>query len=184
MKTTSIVPDEAIAEACASLRYALLQIADLVRRVDEEQYTRAPLGPLRSSLGSHVRHTLDHVRTLTRGASSGQIDYDARERDTDIERCPAAALNHLEQLLKKLEPLASLPPETPWTLVAQVRECGTPLTMSTTPLREAVFVLSHTIHHCALIGVAAHAMGLATSPKFGLAPATLTFEARPDTCAH
>ena len=39
--------------------------------------------------------------------------------------------------------------------------------------RQLAFLLSHTIHHCALIAVMMRLRGLATPPGFGLAPATL-----------
>ena len=39
--------------------------------------------------------------------------------------------------------------------------------------RELGFLLSHTIHHCALIAVMMRLRGLATPPGFGVAPATM-----------
>ena len=39
--------------------------------------------------------------------------------------------------------------------------------------RELQFLVSHTVHHDALIAAAARALGVATEPDFGIAPSTL-----------
>ena len=48
-----------------------------------------------------------------------------------------------------------------------------PLEADTTFVREVVFVLSHTVHHNALIGVMAKTLGVPLPPYFGYAPSTI-----------
>ena len=52
-----------------------------------------------------------------------------------------------------------------------------------TPGRELGFVLSHTVHHNALIAVIAAAVGAAVPPGFGYAPATVAHH-RSRACAR
>ncbi len=50
---------------------------------------------------------------------------------------------------------------------------GVPVQVETTVGRELAFVLSHTIHHNALIGVMAAMLGVPVPDRFGYAPSTL-----------
>src|SRR4051794_30311839 len=71
----------------------LRQLGSVVASLEDAQYTQRPVGVVDSSVGGHVRHCLDHVRTLISGIESGTIDYDQRRRGTPVEtsRCCALA---------------------------------------------------------------------------------------------
>lgn len=162
-----------------ALVQVLNQIELLLMNISPEQYVQNPVGPVKSAVAPHVRHALDHVNAWLIASRTGTLDYDARQRNTDIERSPAAALARLrEQVLD----LRALTPDSPaaatalWTLLAQVTEGGEPLHFTTTPARELAFVLSHTIHHNAVLGIMARQLGVTLPEKFGYAPATLTHE--------
>jgi uncharacterized damage-inducible protein DinB len=55
--------------------------------------------------------------------------------------------------------------------------------VETTVGRELVFVLSHTVHHNALIAVMARTLGVSVPDRFGYAPSTLAHLERP-ACAQ
>src|SRR5687767_4749402 len=75
----------------------LAQLFDLIESLSDEQYVRRPVGVVESSIGLHVRHCLDHVRALLASAATGRLDYDVRERGTDIESNRSAALDTITE---------------------------------------------------------------------------------------
>jgi len=56
---------------------------------------------------------------------------------------------------------------------AMVSSCLPPTEVETTAGRELAFVLSHTIHHNALIDVMARTLGVPVPDRFGYAPSTI-----------
>jgi hypothetical protein len=54
-----------------------------------------------------------------------------------------------------------------------VSSAGPPVEVETTLGRELAFVLSHTVHHNALIDVIAKTLGVLVPDRFGYAPSTI-----------
>jgi uncharacterized damage-inducible protein DinB len=147
------------------------QLYDVIDRLGDEQYTRKPIGVITSTIGAHVRHCLDHVRELLRVAHGRELDYDRRERGTEIETRRAAALELISELRQQLPELdASDRPIQVSTLLAADQP---PVVVRSSVAREVAFVLSHTIHHHALIGVMVKLLGGWLPDKFGYAPSTV-----------
>lgn len=178
-ETTSPPRCDALLPTRDALVQVLRQIESLLIAISPEQYVQNPVGPVKSAVAPHVRHALDHVNAWLIASRTGTLDYDARQRNTDIERSPAAALARVREQVRDLQ---SLTPDTStevsplWTLLAQVTEGGTPLHFATSPARELAFVLSHTIHHNAILSIMTRQLGITPPDKFGYAPATLTYE--------
>jgi uncharacterized damage-inducible protein DinB len=154
----------------------LHQLFDLVESLTAEQYARKPVGVVASSVGGHVRHNLDHIDALLRGLRAGEVNYDRRDRGTEVERDRRAALGEILRLEKELA-------ELPWgevphllTLSALVAPDLPPTRVVTSPERELVFVVSHTVHHNALIGVMVKLLGAGVPAEFGYAPSTLAHQ--------
>lgn len=151
----------------------LRQLFDLVESLTAEQYTRKPVGVVTSSIGGHVRHNLDHVDALLRGLRSGVVCYDHRDRGTEVERDRRAALG---EILRLEHELAAVPwAEVPHllTLSALVAPDLSPTRVVSGPERELAFVVSHTVHHNAIIGIMAKLIGADLPAEFGYAPSTL-----------
>jgi uncharacterized damage-inducible protein DinB len=151
----------------------LHQLFDLIETLTDEEYTRKPVGVVESSIGGHVRHNLDHVEALLRGLRSGKVCYDHRDRGTDVECDRVAALGSILRLERELLTF-------PWdelshlvTLSALVSPDHPPVLTLTSPERELAFVISHTIHHNALIAVMVKLLGVGVPADFGYAPSTL-----------
>ena len=161
----------------------LQQLQAVVGCLRDEQYARRPVGVVQSSIGGHVRHCLDHVGALLRGIDAGVLDYDARERGTPIETDRAAALDAIRSLRAQLR---GLPPdilEQPIRLSVMMTSDGPAIRVGTTIGREMAYVLSHTIHHNALIGTMVKILGGWLPDRFGYAPATLAY-LKSDPCAR
>ncbi|MDY3558767.1 DinB family protein [Gemmata sp. JC673] len=151
----------------------LRQLSDLIETLTDDEYTRAPVGVVESSIGGHVRHALDHIAALLRGLPTGRLSYDRRDRGTDVERDRRAALEAVRRLEAELLAFewAALP--RPVALESLVSPDRPPALALTSPERELAFVLGHTVHHNALIRVAVKLLGADVPADFGYAPSTL-----------
>ncbi len=161
----------------APLRGLLEQIDAFVAALPDGLYDAAPPAHLAGSIGGHVRHCLDHVAALTACPDQPTLDYDHRERGTAIERDPAAARDAVRRLSQQLEPLDAMDAETPLHATLALTPQHPTRDYATTLGREVAFVLSHTVHHQALLAAAAKAAGLTVPDGFGVAPATLAHRA-------
>jgi hypothetical protein len=133
---------------------------------------------LGASIGGHLRHNLDHYACFLRGLSAGRIDYDDRERAPDIETDPAAATAALQRAAIGLRgvPGPALDREVEVRMDTGESE-ERPWTRSTVR-RELQFLLSHTVHHYALIAMICHLHDRPVTEDFGVAPSTLKFRRR------
>lgn len=185
-------PAAAQAEPLSDFTRALFAIhatlqnhARVLAQLSASDYTKNPVGPVKSSIASHTRHTLDHVEALLHAIELGVINYDHRERNTSVETDLPSAMAAVDDLLNRLSRAAKTPPtpDTRWIMSSIFTEGGKPAVLATTPVREAAFVLSHTIHHQAILGIMARALGVMLPERFGYAPSTPLTTPEPTTCA-
>ena len=162
-------------QSVASLRAVLGQVFDVVEALDDEQYARRPVGPFESSIGGQVRHCVDHFQALFPGVESGRVDYDKRERGTSVETNRAAALETLRHIDERLCDLEGAPLDQPIELTVMVLSDADPIKAPSSLGREMAFVLSHTIHHNAMIAAMAKIMDASIPDQFGYAPSTIAF---------
>ncbi len=88
------------------------------------------------------------------------------------ETDPAAALRQIVHLKEALDAWSTRALEEPIRVTSMVSPSGDVLTGWSTLARELAFVVSHTIHHQAMIGVLLSLHGLAVPERFGHSPAT------------
>ena len=168
--TTSIDP-QLIEDNLAVLR----QGRALLDALDDGGYTRNAPSLSLSGVGPHLRHVLDfYARFLgaleTAGAGEhARIDYDLRDRDERIERDPVHAGAVLDATAARL---AGLTRGVAAGAFVEVKSDGSPWIPSTVD-RELQSLVSHTVHHYALIAVAVRAYGGDPGTEFGVAPSTL-----------
>ena len=161
----------------------LHQLFDLVETLTDEEYTRKPVGAVESSIGGHVRHNLDHVAVLLRDLPTGRVCYDRRDRGTDVECDRVAALDAILRLERALLTFAwgDVPPLV--VLSALVAPDLPPVLVLTSAERELAFVVSHTIHHNALVRVMGKSIGADVPADFGYAPSTVAHR-KTHTCVR
>jgi hypothetical protein len=159
----------------------------LMKQLDPAVYTRKHASCYGSTIGGHVRHNLDHFLCLEQGLSSGSIDYDARARDEFLEIDPGYAAEKMAELVQFINSLDSqnlgLPLKVKMDSGAHHEEANQ---WSLSSLRrELQFLISHTIHHYALIATLCARDGLKLPEDFGVAPSTLRFRNSQDAqCAQ
>ena len=122
-----------------------------------------------------LRHVLDHIRALVRAvAEQDTLDYDARERGTRVEQERAIGCAETEQLIADLSQ-ACLEQRNSETVrvITLVQPDADPLHSDSTVGRELAFVVSHTIHHQAMMADLARRLGGQVPSDFGYAPGTV-----------
>ncbi len=133
------------------------------------------------SIGAHFRHVLDHYLAFFHGLERGRIDYDRRDRDPELEadlRAAQAAADRIEAALRALPAVTIQAPILVNVAVATEAHGETHWEPSTVQ-RELAFLLSHTVHHYALISLHARRYGVELGDDFGVAPSTLEYRGRP-----
>jgi uncharacterized damage-inducible protein DinB len=151
-------------------------MTDLLLEVDDDQYCRKPVGVVESSLGGHYRHNLDHILSLLNAGEDGIVNYDHRERGTSVETNRHSALLTIRQAQRKLLDFTEEALNQPLLFRAMVTAQGPLVEIQTNIGRELSFVLSHTIHHNALIAVIAKLLGACVPSRFGYAPSTIAYQ--------
>ena len=151
----------------------LEQCADVLAGLPPEAYAVGDDRCLGSSIGGHVRHCLEHYGSFFDGLDEGVLDYDQRARDRRLQvevDAACASLRATAAALARRLTFARL--DRQLQVLADGHASDGDITASSIG-RELGFLLSHTIHHCALIAVMMQLRGLATPPGFGVAPSTL-----------
>lgn len=170
-----------LAALCHDNLEQLDRIDHLLVLLEHDDYAR-PAG-FAEPIGKHLRHVLEHYDSLLGGAE-GRIDYDNRPRDPAVETDPRVASEWIAQIRERLCAL----PESDAPATVEVRytpAAGAPAVtgINSTLERECHFVLSHTVHHMALIALLCERQGYDVPPEFGVAESTLRYRARQSAAA-
>jgi len=154
-------------------REVLLQGLTLLFDLDDHRYSEIAGAPFNASIGQHYRHIVEHFQSLTRGLQSGEINYDARERNvrlqTEVTYGSIATCDILRIL--KLHSEETLVREC--TVTNSVGYGTGPSTFRSNIGRELAYCAGHAIHHYAIIRLICHQIGVSVPAEFGFAPSTL-----------
>ncbi|MEZ5314210.1 MAG: DinB family protein [Thermoanaerobaculia bacterium] len=165
-------PMDPLTPVLAANLHCLDQAIVLLERMPESAFARVDTRHARTA-GPHLRHVLDHYSSFLSGLPEFRIDYDARERDPRLETSIAFAVDRLREISGGLVLLDQELLEMP----IEVRlESGGPEEEQwsrSTVRRELQFLLSHTVHHFALIALVLERHGVEVPEDFGVAPSTL-----------
>ena len=131
------------------------------------------------AVGPQLRHCLDHFLCLLRGADSGVVEYDARDRDRRLEEDPQYFLSIVDSVVRQLRSMDPAVLRRTLTLHQEVAPGGQSGQVDTNMERELAFLSSHTIHHIAIMTLLAEARGVEVPPGLGVAFSTATFMQRP-----
>jgi len=147
------------------------ELESLLSEVTTDVYTARFAAEVSGSIGEHVRHCLDHVAALF-SADSSTVSYDRRHRGTAVERDPDEALRQIKLLKNAFDTWSARSLDEPIRVTSMISPSGDSVTGWSTLARELAFVVSHTIHHQAIIGVLLAIHGHAVPERFGHSPAT------------
>jgi hypothetical protein len=155
-----------------------------------EPYTGAQQSDYAAHVGAHMRHIIEHFDTLVQAwakvtTSPGavcQADYDARERNMQVEANPLEAIRRIAKIdaafgcnagLTEAALQHSVLVYTRGGLKGEHNFC-TPSTLA----REIMFLNSHATHHFAIMQGYARERGQTLGAGVGKAPATVAHEQR------
>jgi uncharacterized damage-inducible protein DinB len=163
----------------------LAQAVALLTELNDESYRRPAPPYANSGIGAHLRHNLDHYHAFLAGRADGRIDYDAREREPRIETDREYAAQQIRAIIDGLRAIPEADTAQPVTVKMDCDEheeaaaawCGS------TVGRELQFLLSHTVHHNAIMAMILRLHGCAMEQDFGVAPSTLRHQHRQRSCA-
>jgi uncharacterized damage-inducible protein DinB len=129
-----------------------------------------------SSIGAHIRHIVDHFLAVKNADAKTGINYNKRNRHSDVEQFPQAATAACAELSNWLQEICSNQLLNNKVLVTTEIDIGhnRSTTCESTLERELVFAASHAIHHYALIRIIRKMQGKELPKFFGYAPATIT----------
>ena len=165
---------------------ALQQGALLLETLDDAVYQAKVPEVFGSTLGAHIRHNLDHYLSFLACYESGELDYEARKRDPLLETSRRRAIEVIEEIVQRLGELSARRGASRVRIRLEGMDgfASDESWASSSIERELEFLLSHTIHHYALVAVMCRFLGHGTDPDFGVAPSTLRFRALQSPCAR
>jgi hypothetical protein len=155
------------------------QGVDLLSRLDDPTFTASPDGLYRGGVGAQFRHCIDFYTCFLDGLGAGRVDYSRRRRDPRVETsrehavaAAGAVRDRLFEIGVSEGPRAvAVRSEEPSARPGPLDWCGS------TVGRELQFLVSHTIHHYAMIAAVLRLLGhdvRRVFPGFGVAPSTLS----------
>jgi uncharacterized damage-inducible protein DinB len=163
--------------------YFLEQGISLLSSITDDQYSFNNGKYFRSGIGRHFRHIIEHYTSLINGYTE-KINYDLRDRDLKLETNRKLAISKLRNIIDSVEFF-----ESNFELIDKKIEVksnegsgklDTPWSVSTVR-RELQFLISHTVHHYALIALILKTMDVVVPEGFGVAPSTLKHESEKET---
>jgi len=125
-----------------------------------------------STIGQHLRHCIEHYDELLRAHRECRaVNYADRPRDFLLETDPSEALRRLAATDATLTALGNS--ASPLKILDAGCECPSESSLG----RELQYLVSHTVHHFAIIAIIARHFDLAVPENFGVAPSTIKHRA-------
>ncbi|NJM24231.1 MAG: hypothetical protein HC859_00485 [Bacteroidia bacterium] len=157
-------------KACTRI---LSQLGDLIQQISDGDYVKPSIALSQSTVGQHLRHTLEFFICLEQGCVSGTINYDKRAHDRVIEEDRMLALSAIERIKEFVT--ATLPGKSLKLEVGYDLTHEEFVTIETNFLRELTYNIEHAVHHMAImkIGVREVALYITMDKDFGVAASTI-----------
>ncbi|SIQ98646.1 hypothetical protein [Maribacter ulvicola] len=156
-------------ELQTGLKTIFNSLEEVLLQLKKHEYQH-PLNILsNASIGQHTRHIIELFLELEKGYLKGQVNYDLRQRDLELESNIDYCLNKIQEVkvgLGKCDKDLSL-----------VYDCGSGLIiMKTNYKREFIYNVEHMVHHEALIRIGLSNFKHVNIPEtFGVAYSTQKF---------
>jgi hypothetical protein len=153
----------------------LNQLKDLLNQLNPSEYTEKLTVLNNSSIGQHVRHTIEFFQCLMKGTVSGIVDYDGRERNLLIENNLPFTLTILTEIESRIMTESKMNQSVKILVNYGERDAEY---IESNFLRELVYLIEHSIHHFALIriGIQENFGHILIEPDFGVAYSTIKYK--------
>lgn len=149
-----------------------LQINNALSLITTEQYSYKNTLLGNATVGQHVRHVVELFQQMISGYTTGEINYENRQRNFLIETDKAFAIEQLNTIAKRInQPNKNLLLIADYTITNDET-----VAIVTNYYREVIYNVEHCIHHMALIRIAFQsAFGIMLPEDFAVAPSTLKY---------
>jgi len=159
-----------LVQACTHI---LRQLEDVVHQLSEKEFSQPCPALSQSTIGQHLRHTLEFFMCLQAGFDQGVVNYDRRPHDKLIESDKFIALSAMAAIRDFIE---SQREDKQLRLeVGYERNSEDCVVVATNYFRELTYNIEHAVHHMAImkIGIREVAPGVNLPEGFGVAVSTL-----------
>jgi len=162
-----------VSKACLQI---LDQLTHLVHHIDEGDYVKPSESLSKSTIGQHLRHTLEFFLCFQNGYELGVVNYDKRAHDKLIETDKFIALGTIQRIsefVSSLERNKELKLEVGDDIANEEF-----ITVETNSMRELVYNIEHAVHHMAImkIGIREVAAYIQLPSDFGIAASTVRYQ--------
>jgi hypothetical protein len=151
------------------------QLEDVVKQIQESDFTKPADNLSGSTIGQHTRHIIEFFICFERGEREGVINYDKRSHNKLIETNKSLAIDEIHQAIKFISDLRekkALRLEVGYDLVRNEY-----ISVETNTCRELIYNIEHAVHHMAIIKIAAREIApyIRFDHDFGVAASTIRF---------
>jgi len=152
------------------------QLSEVIDKMTESDFIKPVPILSNSTLGQHIRHTLEFFTCLIDGYESGYVNYDKRKHDTNIEQSKFLASSVINRILSFVDSDPkdkSFILETSYDLNGELSE-----KVNSTFFRELTYNIEHVVHHMAIIkiGIKAVCPEITIPEGFGVAVSTIKYQ--------
>jgi hypothetical protein len=156
--------------------HILGQLNEMTTQLTDSDFVKPVESLGNSSIGQHLRHTLEFFICLKQGAEQGVINYDKRLHDKLIETDRSIALGTIAAITDFVQSHPenrSLKLEVGYDLNREEYA-----SVDTNVLRELVYNIEHAVHHMAImkIGIREAAPNVKLPFDFGIAASTIRYQ--------
>ncbi|MDN5203978.1 DinB family protein [Fulvivirgaceae bacterium BMA10] len=154
----------------------LEQLTDVIVQMKDEDFTRSISTLNHSTIGQHIRHTLEFFTCLADGYITGTVNYDKRKHDKAIEENrdqALTALNSIQRFLQATEENVTFCLEINYEIDKELN-CQVETNLD----RELVYNIEHAIHHMAIVRIGLNEICpyVSIPQHFGVANSTVKYK--------
>ena len=161
-----------------SVNNVFSQLTGSLKPLDDLQYNYPCKNLSGHSIGQHVRHIIEMFQCVEAGYVTGEVDYEKRKRDKNIETDKIFAVG----LLQGIVLMISKKNKSLFLLTYYDESKSEAEKILTNYFREIAYNLEHAIHHMALIRVGLREIGdFPVDDSYGVASSTLKYR---EQCAQ
>lgn len=152
-----------------SIHRSLEELTNLLGQLSDHDYTKPCEALSGSSIGEHTRHIVEMFQCLEKSYDSGILNYDARQRNIQIQTETAYAKQCIFEVNTGLKRENKI-------LYLEHYIDGLSMRIQSNYYRELLYNLEHCVHHQALIKVAVlEYKNVMVNENFGVARSTIEY---------
>jgi len=155
----------------------LMQGGELIGHIGDCLYANAMPPFFKGGVGSHFRHCIDFYNGFLASLATGKVNYADRRRSLLLESSRPRAIQEIEAIIERLRRIPPADLRKPVKVITEdvTGAVGSSDWSRSTLARELQSLLSHTVHHYAMIALALRLQGFEPPEAFGVAPSKLAY---------